>query len=97
MFKLVSAHLSRFHCFESETWSSSSFTMVKNRVNVNHLMPAFCRKKPKKHVHTYSDEMTFTCEVCDAVFNQNDNREQEMRIHSGERPFKCELYKVVVK
>ena len=46
--KMVSTHLSRFHCFESETWSSSSFIMVKTRVNVNHLMPAFCEKETKE-------------------------------------------------
>ena len=51
----------------------------------------------KKHMLIHSGELTFMCEVCDALFNRNDNGERQMRMHTGERPSKSELCRAVFK
>ena len=58
-------------------------------------MPVFCEKETKEaraHPQWWID---IRVRICDAVFNRNDNREWQMRIHTGDLPFKCELCKAV--
>ena len=56
----------------------------ENCVNVKHVMSIFCEKKTfKKNVHIHTGEWpAFMSEVRNAVFNWNDNQEQQMHIHT---------------
>lgn len=39
----------------------------------------------------YSSDKDITCEVCWKVFKNKRNRNDHMRIHTGERPFQCKI------
>ena len=102
MLKLVSAHLSIFHYFDSETWSSSRrafsqefvllriFThMGEKRCKYEACDAVFGEKETKEtHANCISTLVNgHVRSVCDIVFSDNDNRENYIFYNVIPEPF----------
>ena len=86
---------------------------MKNRVNVNHVMPVFYEKETKEayaHPLWYSTELIIDSDACETTLandrlnvnclsqcSQYEYIQRHMRSHTAQRLFKCKLVKCVMQ
>lgn len=51
------------------------------------------QKRPNKPKYTISKEKKFVCNICSKAFIKKSLLERHCRIHSGERPFKVNMFR----